>query len=310
MSYFYLIFSVIILSQAPNLVKLSTAPSLVMVFWRLFLASIVLGIVGQLKNQLKDLKTLKKNDWIIILITCFILFLHFILWFIGVRKTSIANSAIIFATNPIFTAIGGYLFFKEKFNRRYLIAMVLGMLGIFITFYDNLKLSHDAFFGDIFVLIGTVLFSAYILLSKKSRGKIHNIPYTYGLNLITSWMALLTIILLKIFGNFDQSLFNYDFKNWLSFILMAIFPSVLGHALFTHCLQFLNVNLMSTTMLLNPMLSAFVAFFLYDEHLKNKTIIGFLITSIGVFQLYYPGLKKFAHSFSTKRVKQNAADIN
>lgn len=283
MSYLTLLFSVLVLSQAPNLVKLSSAPSIVMIFWRLFLAAIILGAMGAVKGQLIELKKLTKKEWMIIVMTAVILFVHFIFWFVGVRKTSVANSAIIFATNPIFTAIGGHFFFHEKFTKKYAWAMIMGFIGITITFFDHLKFSPDAFLGDMMVLVGAILFSGYILLSKKVRSHLSNIPFTFILNLLTALLALITIFITT-----DVSLYKYDIKSWLSFILMAIFSSVLGHALFTHCLNFFNVNLMSCTMLLSPILASLVSYYFYHEALSIKTILGFIIAASGVFSMYFP----------------------
>lgn len=283
MSYLTLLFSVLVLSQAPNLVKLSSAPSMVMVFWRLFLASLILGVMGAIKGQLPELKKLSSKQWRIIFITTVVLFIHFVLWFTGVRKTTVANAAIIFATNPIFTAIGGHFFFHEKFTKKYASAMIMGFTGIAVTFFDHLQFSPDAFLGDMLVLISAMFFSGYILLSKKVRNTVSNIPFTFILNLSTSLFALVVIIFTP-----ETPLFDYDFKSWLSFILMAIFPSVMGHALFTHCLNFFNVNLMSCTMLLSPILASLVSYYFYHETLSIKTILGFIIAASGVFSMYFP----------------------
>lgn len=284
MPYLTLIFSVLVLSQAPNLVKLSSAPSMVMIFWRLFLAAIILGVVGAFKTQLGELKKLTKKDWIIISFTTIVLFAHFVFWFVGVRKTSVANSAIIFATNPIFTAIGGHFFFHERFTKKYAMAMIMGFIGITITFFDHLKFSPDAFLGDMMVLVGAILFSGYILLSKRVRNHLSNIPFTFILNLVTALFALAAILLTTP----GDSLYDYDLKSWLSFSLMAIFSSVLGHSLFTHCLNFFNVNLMSCTMLLSPILASLVSYYFYHETLSLKTILGFIIAASGVFSMYFP----------------------
>lgn len=286
MNYVLLIFSVLVLSQAPNLVKLSSAPSIIMIFWRLFIASMILLIVGAIKGQLSELKKLTKKEWLVVLATSVILFVHFMFWFIGVRKTSVANSAIIFATNPIFTAIGGHFFFHERFSKKYALAMILGFIGITITFSDNLKFSPDAFLGDMLVLVGAILFSGYILMSKRVRGHLSNVPFTFILNLVTSLFALITIFSIAEFR--EASLYNYDFKSWLSFILMAVFSSVLGHSLFTHCLNFFNVNLMSCTMLLSPILASLVSYYFYHETMSIKTIFGFIVAASGVFYMYFP----------------------
>jgi drug/metabolite transporter (DMT)-like permease len=298
MAYAQLILSVIILSQAPNLVKMAQAQAVVICFWRLFLAAIFLGLIGLFTKKIHEVKAFSKTQWKMLIFTSFVLFIHFILWFMGVHKTSVANAAILFATNPLFTAVGSYLIFGEKLSVRYLVAMTLGLVGIIVTFYENLKFHPEAFTGDMLVLISAIFFSGYIILSKKARHHTSNVPFTFILNLVTAGFSLITILALD--WNSHQSsvvtLFDHSSRNWWAFILMAIFPSILGHALFTHTLKFLNINLMSTTMLLSPVLASLVSYLFYHETVGSNTILGFVITALGVFSLYYPGLKNFLSS--------------
>ncbi|MFZ4713390.1 MAG: DMT family transporter [Bacteriovoracaceae bacterium] len=302
MAYAQLILSVIILSQAPNLVKLAQAPAVIICFWRLFLAAVFLGLIGLYTGKMGEIKRLSSSQWKMIVLTSVVLFIHFILWFMGVHKTSVANASIIFATNPLFTAIGSYLLFGEKISVRYLIAMALGLTGIVVTFSQNMQFHPEAFLGDMLVLVSAIFFSGYILLSKKARHHTSNVPFTFILNLLTAGCSLMTILVLDLTKGASSftSLFNHSDQNWWAFILMAIFPSILGHALFTHTLKYLNVNLMSTTMLLSPVLASIVSYFFYHETVGSNTILGFLITALGVFSLYFPGLKNFLSSRKKK----------
>ena len=216
----------------------------------------------------------------------------------GVHKTSVANAAILFATNPLFTAVGSYLIFGEKLSLRYVLAMALGLVGIVVTFFENLKFHPEAFMGDILVLISAIFFSGYIILSKKARHHTSNVPFTFILNLVTAGFSLMTIFLIDAQAQQQTyvTLFDHSARNWWAFVLMAIFPSILGHALFTHTLKFLNINLMSTTMLLSPVLASLVSYLFYHETVGSNTVLGFIITASGVFSLYYPGLKNFLTS--------------
>jgi drug/metabolite transporter (DMT)-like permease len=298
MAYAQLILSVIILSQAPNLVKMAQAPAVVICFWRLFLAAIFLGVIGIFTQKLNEIRDFSKSQWKMLIFTSLVLFIHFILWFMGVHKTSVANAAILFATNPLFTAIGSYLIFGEKLSLRYVLAMALGLVGIVVTFFENLKFHPEAFIGDILVLISAIFFSGYIILSKKARHHTSNVPFTFILNLVTAGFSLMTIFFIDFQAQQQTyvTLFDHSARNWWAFVLMAIFPSILGHALFTHTLKFLNINLMSTTMLLSPVLASLVSYLFYHETVGSNTVLGFIITASGVFSLYYPGLKNFLTS--------------
>lgn len=288
MSYFYLFFSVLVISQAPNWVKLSQSGIMAMTFWRTFLAAMILFLLSVIKKKHLELKNQNKSDLIKIFFNGFILFLHFLLWFAGVKKTSVANSALLFATNPIYTAFIGYFLLKETITLRNVVVFFICLSGCVFTFYPNLKFSPEAFYGDLLVLASAILFSLYIVLTKQSRQKLSNEPLTSFINLFCSFFALLSLMTLS-----DEPVFSHPPISWLSFSLMAIFSSVLGHSLFTHCLKYFNINIMSTTMLMNPMWASLTAYILYKETLKPNAIVGFVFISIGLFILYLPGIKNF-----------------
>jgi drug/metabolite transporter (DMT)-like permease len=302
MSYFYLFFSVLVISQAPNWVKLSQAGYLPMILWRTLFAGLILSIVSFYKQKIPELKKLKKAEIKTAFTIGIVLFVHYIFWFLGVKKTSVANSALIFATNPVYTAFLGFFLLKETISKTNILVFIICLLGCFITFYPNLKFSSDAFLGDIMVLISAILFSLYIVLTKKMRLILSNEPLTAIINLICAGLSVIVVIISNQFTSTPENLIEHSQRSWLSFILMAIFSSVLGHSLFTHCLKYFNINVMSTTMLMNPIWASLTAYLLYGEMLNMNNLVGFFFISAGLFILYLPGIKDFLSRIKSKPV--------
>jgi drug/metabolite transporter (DMT)-like permease len=277
MNYLLLITSVVMLALASIFVRMSQAPALVGVFWRLFIVSIlILPLVIYRHKSLKT-KHLKK-----IALVSLILFFHFWSWFLGVHQTSIAHCAMIFGLSPMMIGLLGKMLLKEPFTQVHFVSLFLGIIGVLFTVISSLTLAQDTatIKGDFLIFVASVLFALYIVLSKKMRGHVENDLYTFWLNFMTSICALCAAL-------FSQNnLLDYPAREWGVFVLMAIFPSLLGHTLYVKSLKHFNINTMSTYRLMAPLISATVAYFLWQETVSMTTIIGFTILVLGVLWPY------------------------
>lgn len=92
---------------------------------------------------------------------------------------------------------------------------------------------------------------------------------------------------------------DYPLKTWLAIAATVIFPTLLGHVLITHLLQYFNINFLSCGKLAEPIMSAIVAYFVFGELLTSKTVLAFGCTTIGVSALVYPYLKGLLKKQST-----------
>ncbi len=191
---------------------------------------------------------------------------------------------VIFATNPIFTAIGAWAWFREKFEKRHGLAFFFAFSGISILFHDRLNL-ESLRSGDFAALLSALFFSGYILTGKKSRHSMSTEQYTWIIYLMTA----------VFFGGAGLikgvEWLDYPLKTWLAIAATVIFPTLLGHVLITHLLQYFNINFLSCGKLAEPIMSAIVAYFVFGELLNTKIVLAFSCTAIGVGALVYPYLK-------------------
>jgi len=277
MNHLILMTSVFMLSTAPVIVKLLSLAPLVVLFWRLLFVSGML-----LPFAWKDLGTLKRSDAKMILISSLVLFIHFLSWFSGVPKLNVGVTAVIFASNPIFTAIIGFLVLGEPFKKRYLLAIVASILGIYLTYYSGQQV-QVSLVGVIEILVASFCYSTYMVYSKRNRASLRNGVYTFYLNLFTCILGLGAILVMALIGKFDLNLLSHGLvENWKVLLMLAFLPSVLGHTLMIYSLPHYNLNFISCLKLLSPLSASAMAFFIFKESVSENLIIGFLLVSTGV----------------------------
>lgn len=275
------------LSQSATLVRLSGAHPFVVGFWRLLASSLIMAALQwrlSQKQQSTFWEPTSRRHLSATYSSGLFFFLHLWTFFVAAQNTSIANCMVIFATNPIFTAAGAWLGFKEKLQKRHLWAFFFAFTGIGVLFFD--RLNFDSLrSGDFAALLSAVFFSGYILTGKKSRSVMSTEQYTWVIYLITAILFLAAGLVQNV------EWLNYPLKTWVAIAATVLFPTLLGHVLVSHLLQYFNINFLSCGKLVEPVLSAIVAYYVFGESLSSRTTWAFLLTLLGVGALLSPYLK-------------------
>lgn len=277
-----LITSLFLLSQSAIFIRIAEAPAAAIGFWRLVIACPILLLLLLWKK--KNL-SISRKDAASILLCAFFLFSHWYTWVLAVQKTSTANAIILFCSNPIYIAVGAWIFYRERIGRRHGLSLVICFLGIFVMVKGSLKLSPEHLRGDAIGFLSSILFAAYVLSSKGIRRRLDNIPFSLSIYSLCC-AAFLAVALLK-----GEALFGYSGKTWAAFSALAFGSTLLGHSLFTYCLNHFNVNLMSVSTLSEPVFTALVALWVFGEPVRVGTAFGFLLVTAGILVLYWPYLK-------------------
>jgi drug/metabolite transporter (DMT)-like permease len=90
----------------------------------------------------------------------------------------------------------------------------------------------------------------------------------------------------------QKNLLSLTPRAWMCIAGLVVLPTILGHALFTYLLKFMNINIMSCAKLIEPAMAAFTAYFIFSEAMSFNTFIAFLLTSVSVLILFFPKLRK------------------
>ena len=233
------------------------------------------------KNGQSFFEPVSKSAWSWAFLSGSFFFLHLWTFFYAAQNTSIANCMVIFATNPIFTALVAWLLLKDRFEKRYAVAFVLAFSGVAALASDRLAWD-TARSGDLSALVSAVFIALYMVTGKRARLEMSNDQFSW---VIYIWTAVLFLVA----GTFQQTQWlGYPTFTWWAILGTILFPTLLGHVLMTHLLKHFNINWMSCGKLLEPALSSAVAFLVFDEKLKIQTLIAFGFTVAAVFVLFWP----------------------
>jgi drug/metabolite transporter (DMT)-like permease len=270
------------LSSSANFAKLNHMPVEVLGFYRLGFASIlVLGwILTTQKTPFPPLN--KKIGWA--LTSGFFFFLHLWTYKYASKNTSISNTMIIFASNPIWASIGAVIFFNEQLTKRLILSYLLALSGVYVLVAHNLGVGSGVNSGDYAAIASAVFYAVYMLTSKKARHHYDNSFYS-----LIQYSVCAVLFGLCVFNN-NSNLDGYDKFSWLAVAGLVIFPTFLGHLSLTYLVKYMNLSVMSCGKLLEPLLAAIGAYYLFGEEVSHSAWIAFILTGASILILFSPSL--------------------
>lgn len=274
--YFALIIGAIAVSTSAILVKLAHAPAGIIATYRLLFTVFLMAPLFFTK-YFKELKDIRKKEWLYSIISGVLLAFHFIFWFESLNYTSVASSVVLVALQPIFAFIGTYVFFKERISVGAFFSGIIAIIGSIIISWGDFKISGMALWGDFLALTAAIWVTAYFLFGQSVRKQISLVTYTFVVYSISS----ITLIIYDVIMGY--SFFTYSKQDWIVFLLLAIIPTLLGHTLFNWAIRWLSTSVISMSILFEPVGAAILAYFILNEVLTLTQFVGGVIVLLGLF---------------------------
>lgn len=284
MNIFLYLLALLSLSQAANLIRWTDTHALTIGFWRLIGASAIMWAVyaWSQRKQTASIPPLSKRQKLLLFACGSCFFAHLWSYFYGVQNTSIANAMILFSLNPLFTAVLAKKWVGDSVSPEVKWSMLFGFLALALLLFPHSSQTQQSWLGGASALLSAAFYSLYVLSGKIIRKEVSNKLFMANVYLVCgSWFGI--FILLTGAPTTGQS-DNF----WPGIAALILFPTLLGHGLFTYLVKELNINWMSCGKLIEPAVASLVAYWLFTESPSPTTWIAFAFTAIAVVLLYLP----------------------
>jgi len=256
-------------------VRWSTAPSIVLVLYRMVFSVALLTPYLLLRHR-AELRVMSRREVLLCLVSGVFLGLHFSTYFESLRWTSIASSVVLVNTEVLFVALGTALLFRRKLSGRVWLAVALAFGGSVIIAMADTAAGSDAVRGDLFALAGALSMAVYTMIGAVCRKRISTTVYTclvYG-------SAALTVLAIALLSG--TSLAGYSPVNLGTALGMAVCCTLLGHSVFSWGLRYLPPAFISTVKLLEPVFATVWGLVLFRERPGGLTLAGGAVIILGV----------------------------
>jgi len=198
-------------------------------------------------------------------------------WHWSITLTSVANATLLANAAPVFVTLGGWLLFGVRVTVRFLVGMVMALVGMGVLMSQSLTIDLDHLWGDGLGLLTAVFYAGYILAVGRLRHEFSTVT-------IMTWSGAVTAaILLPLAWFSGEVLWTDSFYGWGVLAALALFSHAGGQSLIAFALAHLPAAFTSVGLLLQPATAAVLAWVLLGEALGAWQGAGGAVILVGIY---------------------------
>lgn len=263
-------------SFAAILIRLSTAPPLIIAFYRLFYGVLLLLPLILILYR-AEFKKIELWSLLLSLLAGLFLALHFFSWITSLEYTTVTSSVVLVTTHPILVSLLSVFLFHEKFSLKVLLGILMAISGSMIIGLGGIALHRGVWRGDILAFLGALMMAGYILVGSRVRKVLSLFVYVF----ITYSTASLILLILTLLHSLPLK--GYSSYNHLLFFLLGFGPTVIGHTCFNWALKYIPSTQVSVSILGEPIGASILAFYFFNESPSLLVLGGGILVLAGIY---------------------------
>ena len=214
---------------------------------------------------------LNKKTTLILFITSILIFGNWSIWIYAVATNKIIDASFGYFIFPILSVFFGFIFFKEKLNKKRIISIILIVIASLYLLFNLDSLPWVGF-------AVAFLWSIYNLLRKK-------IDVDTDIGLFIESLFILPIALVIFYLIFKNNLNDFSLANpsLLGLIFLAGPMTVIPLFLYIKGVKLSGLGASGMIFFITPTGQFLLGFFYYNETFSTEKFISFIIIWIAVF---------------------------
>ncbi len=257
------------------LIRKADAPPLAIAFWRNALAASVLLPLALIFRR-NEFRALDAGRFRVALLAGALLAAHFATWVPSLSFTTVAASAVLVTTQPVWIAVFGRLI-GERIGGRALAGIGLALAGTAVISGGDFAASGRALFGDALALTGAVCAAGYFLAGRSLRQEVSLLTYV---GIVYTTTAVLLAGAMVVSGT---PFTGFPAGTWVVLVLLTVGPQLLGHTVFNYLLGHLETAVVAVAIMAEPVGATILAFLILQETPPATAVAGGVIILAGVY---------------------------
>jgi chloramphenicol-sensitive protein RarD len=252
-------------------------PSLDILFYRVFLSSIVMLLINLLfrRKTVKEnallFSNLKPNDKKRILFLTlggsFLLIINWFIFIFVVNHINVKAASLAYLICPILTTVFAFVILKEKLSKPQWIAVFISIFSCFL-----LSLNH---FQDIFYSLIVAASYALYLVSQRKNSEIDKFIT------LTIQLVFTALVILPFYPSFSGVIPTTP-TFYIYLVVIVIVFTIVPLFLNLYALKGINSSTVGIMMYINPIINFLIAVFYYNEEVTTIQLVSYFLILISI----------------------------
>jgi drug/metabolite transporter (DMT)-like permease len=225
---------------------------------------------------------LPQKKYLILAVICGILFASDVaVWNIAIQDSSATQASLLTNLSPLWVGIISFVFLKTKPATNFWIGTIVALFGMamLVGFQFFLELDFDTAF--LLAVLSGVLYSIYLLVSKKALSQIDVLSFmTVSLLASTLYLAIVCVFMNEPFSGFSD-------LGWFVLLIQAVVCQLMAWLSISFATQHMRPTRVSLSLLGQAVITSLLAWVFLDEKISLNMIIGGLILLLGIRITFY-----------------------
>ena len=262
--YLLMISSMIIWGSVGIFVRYIDQPPEVIVFFRVFIAFIALGILKFTKKKDNSGNALSMKEYLILSMSGLFIALNWFFFFRAIKVTTIASATMSYYVAPVIVTLLSVFLLKESINKKTLIAVGLSFSGIILmTLMGSQKGSNFNIVGVGYGLIAA-FFYALVTISVK---KLKDVP-SHKISFFQ--MGISSLIFLPVIRHMR----SFNAMSLILMIVVGVIHTCIALNLYFEGIKRIKVQHVGVLSYIDPLVAVILGGVFFNEMPGISTIVG------------------------------------
>lgn len=198
-------------------------------------------------------------------------------WNTAVLLTSAGNATFMGNTAPVWVGLGALVFFRERLRPMYWVGLLVALAGAAAMLSGDFQAGANVGLGSLLALVAGVFYAGFFLTTQRAREGMSAFASWWISALVTAGALLLSSLAL------GQPITGYSLGTYLNFVGLAVVTQGGAYLLVNYALGHLPAPIVSTTLLLQPVVTTLIGIPLLGERPTALDVLGGALVLTGVW---------------------------
>lgn len=281
----YIALGVILLGSGPIFVKSVRAHGVLVGFYRLFFASLMLALPAwRLTSRDPSPSADSRHEWVWSALGGVTFAANIALWCSALNYTTASAVTLLDNTAPVWVGLIGWLALGQKQAARYWLGLLVTLGGAALMIgMDALGNMTAQMTGNLIALASGLTYALYIMVTSRARQSLSSLQYSFRVSAIGAVSLLAVSMGLGLFAE------PLPLRSYVLIFIMALTSQVIAWLLVNHSLGVLPAAAASIALVGQPLVSTILGMLLINEVPTPLQAVGGALCLAGILLVQFSG---------------------